>query len=135
MLESTTEHTMELLGFFYFQKYLDIFTKRTAVTICIALWIFSLLVQIPSYLGWGNYKYACILYYAKVPELFAKSRFKNHFFVFRYDGKNFGCLWDRTHPSPYLFIIFAALVALPTLTILICYYKIFSYAKMCKRMV
>ena len=55
--------------------------------------------------------------------------------AWRYDVKNFGCLWDRTHPSPYLFIIFAAVVALPTVTILICYYKIFAYVKPCKAMV
>ena len=53
----------------------------------------------------------------------------------RYDQKNLGCLWDRTHPSPYLFITFGTVVALPTITILCCYYKIFTYAKMCQAMV
>ena len=42
---------------FAFQKYLDIFTKRSATAICMSLWIFSLLVQIPTHLGWGDYKY------------------------------------------------------------------------------
>ena len=122
-----------------FQKYPDIFTKKSAISICIILWIFSLLVQIPSFLGWGDYKYVsynilnsfCSFVYVHIFE----RGFQNFFLIFRYDRKNFGCLWDRTHPSPYLFIIFAALVALPTLTILICYYKIFAYAKMCKELV
>lgn len=55
--------------------------------------------------------------------------------TFRYDRKNFGCLWDRTHPSLYLTVVFATCPTLPTFTILFTYYNIWAYARMCKAMV
>ena len=39
------------------QKYIDIFTKRKAILICVGVWIFSFVLQIPNHFGWNEYKF------------------------------------------------------------------------------
>ena len=128
----------------FLQRYIDIFTKRKAILICVGVWILALVLQIPNHFGWNEYKFVLHIitnyYHAFSLQDSIVFNFDWSFLIFtlsldRYDQKNLGCLWDRTHPSPYLFITFGTVVALPTVTILCCYYKIFTYAKMCQAMV
>ena len=39
------------------QIYHDIYTYRKTTFMCIAIWVFCLSLQIPSYFGLGDYKY------------------------------------------------------------------------------
>ena len=49
-------------------------------------------------------------------------------FVFhRFDRKTRGCLWDRLHPSPYFYIAFALVVAIPATITLLSYYAIYKH--------
>ena len=49
-------------------------------------------------------------------------------FVFhRFDRKNRGCLWDRLHPSPYFYIAFALVVAIPATITLLSYFAIYKH--------
>ena len=61
--------------------------------------------------------------------------FTSMLFCHRYDRKNLGCFWDRQHPSPYFYVALGTIVALLTFIIIYCYYQIFLYTKMCKKMV
>ena len=53
----------------------------------------------------------------------------------RFDRKNLGCLWDRQHPSPYFYIAFASVVAIPATITLLCYYAIYRHVMASRRKV
>ena len=57
------------------------------------------------------------------------------FSPFRYDRKNLGCLWDRTHPSPYFYILIGTVVSIPTCVITVCYCQIYLHYTRSRKMV
>ena len=44
---------------------------------------------------------------------------------FRYDRKNLGCVWDRLHPKPYFYLVFALIVTGSAIIIVNCYFEIY----------
>ena len=67
---------------------------------CIGLWVFSIIIELPNFFGWGDHVY---------------------------DLKTRSCIWDRTADHSYTIFFSAVGVAFPVILIAICYALIYRF--------
>ena len=96
--------------FYSFSRYLQIchnqetkvwLTKRNCIIVCVALWVISFLLAMPTHVGWGD---------------------------MRVDVKGMLCVVDRTHFGYILFYV-AVGISVPVASVLFANFKIYKFVR------
>ncbi|XP_014681093.1 PREDICTED: tyramine receptor Ser-2-like [Priapulus caudatus] len=109
MVHNSTLHYDKVLRYIALckhQLYPQIFTWRNTTLLCVAIWVASILIDIPTTLGWGSNGY---------------------------DEKAMICLYDRTYEYSYTLFFAITSVFIPIGIVFICYLKIFLFVRAKKK--
>ena len=80
--------------------YNKVYTVPKTIAMCVGLWVFSIIIELPNFFGWGDHVY---------------------------DLKTRSCIWDRTADHSYTIFFSAVGVAFPVILIAICYALIYRF--------